>query len=349
MFALHATPAPISSGQPSRSSHAADAATMSRVPIAALLRQETASSASTAVEHFSDQGRTYYRIQNDMYIFPSDDIEFERLDVIHSLIYQVALNNQLHVAVLRTNPRRILDIGYGTGFWMLDMETKYPGAEITGIDMEEPPAGVKSNGRLNFRSSVDFTAPRWPIEDSSVDLVHMAQLLGCVPNWSDHYTKAYRSLRPGTGQIEHVEIDWTPRSYASGFPHNATDLWNWWGWMLQASERAGKPLAYRDDTESLLEGAGFVDVSHKRVRVPLCGSDRRDRQEKQLAHGYQMTMGYTGSQSFTGMSMALFTRYLNMSPRDVEQICARALQVVQQGELPLYINLHVWTARRPMS
>jgi hypothetical protein len=109
--------------------------------------------------------------------------------------------------------------------------------------------------------------------------------------------------------------------------------------MIQASERAGKPLAYRDDTEAILERVGFVDVSHKRVRVPLCGTDRRDRQEKQLAHGYQMTMGYTGSQSFTGMSMALFTRYLNMTPEYVEQICARVLQVVQQGSLPLYINL----------
>jgi ubiquinone/menaquinone biosynthesis C-methylase UbiE len=94
--------------------------------------------------------------------------------------------------VLPANPRRILDIGYGTGFWMLDMETKYPGAEIIGLDMEEPPTGVKSNGRLNFRSGVDFTTPRWPVEDSSVDLVHMAQLLGCVPNWMDQYSKAYK-------------------------------------------------------------------------------------------------------------------------------------------------------------
>lgn len=109
--------------------------------------------------------------------------------------------------------------------------------------------------------------------------------------------------------------------------------------MLQASERAGKSLAYRDDTEDLLEQAGFVDISHKRVRVPLCGADRRDRQEKQLAHGYQMTMGYTGSQSFTGMSMALFTRHLGMSPHQVEQLCARVLAVVQQESLPLYINL----------
>ncbi|CZT17507.1 uncharacterized protein RCC_03341 [Ramularia collo-cygni] len=343
MFALQAKPIHHSGGL--ASTYETGAVTMSRVPIAALLRQDTAS----VVDRFSEQGRTYYKFKNDMYLFPADDVEFERLDVMHSLIYRVALNNQLHVAMMRTTPRRILDIGFGTGFWMLDMESRYPSAEVIGLDMEAPPQGVKSTQRLNFRSPVDFTAPQWPVEESSVDFVHMAQLVGCVPNWLDQYGKAYRCLRPGSGQIEHVEIDWTPRSYQPNFPANATDLWNWWGWMLQASDRAGKSLAYREDTEELLEQAGFVDVSHKRVRVPLCGTDRRDLQEKQLAHGYQMTMGYTGSQSFTGMSMALFTRYLGMSPHHVEQLCARVLAVVQQESLPLYINLHVWTARRPMS
>lgn len=127
--------------------------------------------------------------------FPADHlikVEFERLDVMHALIYRVALNGQLHVAVLRAAPRRVLDIGFGTGFWMLEMESRYPEAEVIGVDMEGPPQGIKSTHRLHFRSPVDFTAPQWPVEESSVDLVHMAQLVGCVPNWLEHYSKAYR-------------------------------------------------------------------------------------------------------------------------------------------------------------
>lgn len=41
-----------------------------RVPIAALLRQDTAN----VVDRFSEQGRTYYRFKNDMYLFPADDV-----------------------------------------------------------------------------------------------------------------------------------------------------------------------------------------------------------------------------------------------------------------------------------
>ena len=138
--------------------------------------------------------------------------------------------------------------------------------------------------------------------------------------------------------------------------------------MLEASRRASKPLAYREDTEALLERSGFVDVSHKAIRVPLYWQDLKDPHEWSLAHNYQTAMGYVGSKSFTGFSMALFTRYMNLSPHEIEDFCSRVLAVVNKRGLPLYINLygcifyfvslrllansdhrHVWTARRPMS
>lgn len=118
-------------------------------------------------------------------------VEFERLDIIHHLIYLVALNKQLHLATFRTAPRRILDVGFGTGFWMSDMEKQYPHAELIGIDLDASMGSV-GNSRCIFKNPVDFTAPTWPVDNSSVDLVHMAQLCGCVPNWLDHYSKAYR-------------------------------------------------------------------------------------------------------------------------------------------------------------
>lgn len=102
---------------------------------------------------------------------------------------------------------------------------------------------------------------------------------------------------------------------------------------------AGKPLAYREDTEELLERAGFADVSHRRVRVPLFNAGTKDKRERKLAHAYQMAMGYQDSQSFTGFSMATFTRYLRMSPEQANEICARALAVVQGQPVPLYITL----------
>ena len=109
--------------------------------------------------------------------------------------------------------------------------------------------------------------------------------------------------------------------------------------MQQASQAAEKPIAYREDTEELLEQAGFVDVSHKRIRIPLYVDGRKDQREWKLAHGYQTAMGHIGTQSFTGFSMALFTRYLGLDPKQVQDICAEVVDVVGQKDLPLYINL----------
>jgi ubiquinone/menaquinone biosynthesis C-methylase UbiE len=261
---------------------------------------------------------------------------------MHTLIYMTAMNKTLHLAVLPDNPRRILDVGFGSGYWMLTMASKYPDTEIIGFDLDN----VRHNSQERncfFRTPVDFNAPLWDIEDASVDLVHLSQLCGCVPDWHHLYTKAYRSLRPGTGQIEHIELDWTPRSTERQLPPQAQALSNWWAWTLHASQLAGKPLDYREDTEELLERAGFVDIGHKRVRVPLFYPGTRDKREYLLSHGYQMAMGYTNSQSFTGFSMALLTRYFGWTPQQVADICANALAVVQQTPLPLYITLCVFS------
>lgn len=72
------------------------------------------------------------------------------------------------------------------------MAKAYPQAEIIGFDLDSVPIGAENGPTCHFKSPVDFNAPQWPIEDSSVDLVHMGLLLGCVPDWLQHYRKAYR-------------------------------------------------------------------------------------------------------------------------------------------------------------
>lgn len=126
-------------------------------------------------------------------------------------------------------------------------------------------------------------------------------------------------------------------------------MWQWWEWMKVASSAAGRPVAYRDDTEALLEQAGFVEINRKKVKIPLYTHGTKDPQAFALAHNYQMAMGYIGSESFTGFSMALFTRYLNWPPAQVQNLCDQVVQIVGLRGLPLHIDLHVWTARKPLT
>lgn len=150
-----------------------------------------------------------------------------------------------------------------------------------------------------------------------------------------------RCLRPGVGHLEHVEIDWTPRTTAAQFPSDARELYNWWYWVKQASEIAGKSLACREDADELLEQAGFRDVSHRRIRIPLYWHGQTDRKDVILAHGYQTAMGTSGSTSFHGLSMLLLTQYLHWTPQQVQALCDQVLGIIQDrvNQPRLHINL----------
>jgi methylase of polypeptide subunit release factors len=56
-----------------------------------------------------------------------------RLDLHHEIMSQL-LNRKLHKAPLEI-PHHILDIGTGTGIWVIDMADQYPIAEVDGTDL----------------------------------------------------------------------------------------------------------------------------------------------------------------------------------------------------------------------
>lgn len=53
------------------------------------------------------------------YIFPNDDTESDRLDLQYEAL-KMLHDNKIYFAPLK-DPRRILDIGTGTGIWSIEM------------------------------------------------------------------------------------------------------------------------------------------------------------------------------------------------------------------------------------
>ena len=68
---------------------------------------------------------------------------------MHAMFYTVYDGN-LHLAPL-TNPRRVLDIGAGSGIWCIDFAEVFPAAEVLGVDLSANmpafvPPNVKASG-----------------------------------------------------------------------------------------------------------------------------------------------------------------------------------------------------------
>lgn len=70
------------------------------------------------------------------YVFPNDAAEQERLD-LQSLALTELFNGRLHFAPIADDftPKRILDVGTGTGAWAMDMGDTYPEARVIGVDL----------------------------------------------------------------------------------------------------------------------------------------------------------------------------------------------------------------------
>ena len=78
----------------------------------------SASLASSVRDYVFENSRRYHKFREGRYLVPNDEPEQERENMKHSMVVHVC-GGKLHFAELK-NPHKILDVGTGTGIWVLD-------------------------------------------------------------------------------------------------------------------------------------------------------------------------------------------------------------------------------------
>ena len=244
-------------------------------------------------------------------------------------------------------PPRVLDLGCGTGLWMLEMAQRFPLAQFVGVDLHRMgPAKLEPN--VVYQAPWDHEGP-WAFGEKSWDMIHLQMGLGSVSDWPRLYQKILNHLVPGTGYFESVELDFEPRPADASLQRGM--LTDWWNLYIKGCYDAiGRRLHYDPATAETLTSMGFKDVTHKEYIIPL-NEWHEDQVQKRAAMWWQVAMGPPGDgeggHGLEALSLAPLCRHTAWSADHVRRLCNDALAQASDPNVHAYNVLHVVTARAP--
>jgi len=221
--------------------------------------------ASSVLNYEYENGRRYHGYRSGSYVLPNDDEEQDRLDLIHH-IFLLILDGKLYNAPV-VDPKRVLDVGTGTGIWSLDFGDENPGCEVVGTDLSPiQPSWVPPNVKFY----IDDAESDWvyPPEEH-FDLIHLREMSGSIADWDRLCTQAYNNLKPG-GWLE-LQEPLAAFEADDETIERATNINSWQTALADGAKTFGKDIKEAPTLKGRLERAGFADVTERLIKVRTSG------------------------------------------------------------------------------
>ncbi|KAL1738518.1 hypothetical protein HDZ31DRAFT_69910, partial [Schizophyllum fasciatum] len=188
-------------------------------------------------------------------------LELEALDL--ALIKHLKAGSVTFVNYDRNDPdslpRRVLDLGCGTGTWVVDAAREWPQADFVGFDLAAIQVPLQFldpslASRITWTHG-NFLTTKLPFDDDEFDHIHVKSIARGVPEnkWQTIFEELNRVLCPG-GVVELVEEDII-------FPH----LPHWFTSPLRVRPRRTTSVHYPDGSE----GGAYPARSDTPARAPL--------------------------------------------------------------------------------
>jgi len=293
----------------------------------------TTSISSSVLNYPVENGRRYHAYREGTYSFPNDESEQHRMDLHHEMALK-ACDGKLHVAPLE-NPKRILDIGTGTGIWSVEAGDLYPDAEILGNDLSAvQPIMVPPNVKFEIDDVEDVWTYPVPF-----DYIHSRFMAGAISDWSKLIKNCFDNLEPG-GIAEFQDGDFL--SYSDDDTINGTDFLEWNKKIVEAADTVGRTLLVGSKLEGWLREAGFEDIHHEKIRLPV-GIWPKDKKLKQVGAFNHVQL----KDGLEGFSLALYTRVLGWRPEEVQALVAKVRKDLDDPKMHAVTDFHVVWGRKP--
>ncbi|GMG02670.1 unnamed protein product [Aspergillus oryzae] len=303
-----------------------------------------------SLEDPSDSPISTFKVASDFpampaYVFPNDEKESVRLNMQHHM-FKLVNNGRLYFAPLQ-DPRKMLDIGTGTGIWPIEMAALFPNAEITGTDLSPiQPTVVPEN--VHFLVD-DAAEEEWLWHHDYFDYIRLAHLTGGIPSSEELLRKSLQHLKPG-GWLECHEMDPKPMCDDGTMPPEAEEgglsafaLHDWWRAQHQSGHFTNPPRQFRiaPRIERSMIESGFVDIQQRIKKVPT-NPWPSDPEMKEI--GFHSERNWL--EALSGWSYKPLTS-LGWTRPEIEVFLVNVRKAIRNRDVHCYTNYHVVIGRKP--
>lgn len=262
---------------------------------------------------------------DEPYALANDAPEWERLDDQHKGINDY-LEKKLLLAPIK-NPKKILEVGSGSGAWAIQAAQTYPEAEVLAIDIAPlPPRPLPSN--LKYKN-LNVTQPL-PLDPASFDVVHARFVLVHLPEFPEVLKRIIQLVKPGGFLL--IE-DNEHRVFGDIGPGTTRFFEVYNGYM---KSRGADPMTGPKLEPLLRESGAFREVFSHKIEAPVSGKT----DDPNLA-----VLGEI-------MKISLLRAFRDVEPRMVtfgmtQEVQNNLFRELEDNSRNLYVHIHVtWAQKR---